>query len=86
MVYIFSIFSHDVTTDVAYDLKHAVIIVDCILIVLRSIIIFIGLCKITLFECHDLLHHRMGKIEFQGRVVSIEISHCMSAAYLEFFL
>ena len=85
MVNILGVLSHNVAANVAHDLEHTVVIVDCVLIIAGGIIIFIGLYEVALFQSHDLLHHRMVEIQLQGRIVGIEISHFdLSATWSSF--
>ena len=78
MVYVLGVGGDDVAANLAYDLQHAVVRVLGVGIVEGSIVKFVGVGIIALFEGDNLLHQRMGQVMPEVGIVCIEISHWMS--------
>ena len=84
-VHLLCICSKDVTANLADDIHHAVIGIYSVCKILRSVVILSVVCIIVLFEFHDPLHHRMGKLELEVLVIFVKICHFLSS-YLLCFL
>ena len=74
-VHILRVRLDDVCGDVAGDLEHTLIVLDCVLKVNGRILIFFFVGVVALLELYHALHFRMIQIEFIFRMVGIKVCH-----------
>ena len=69
MIDTFCIGSDDVTTDFSYNFQHFVVAVHCVFEVYRSIVEFIFISIVALFQLNNSLHQRMVQVMLEFRSI-----------------
>ena len=74
-IYILGIRSYDVSHYVTGKFQYAVIRIESVLKVVRCIVIFVCISKVTFLKFYDMLEERVAEIELYLRVICIKVCH-----------